>query len=502
VTNCIENDSEDMTSQFGSLQKPTVIVAYTVVAVPVLLLGVLGYFWGQNNGLSYLGLAGNLLLLSSILSWRLISGSFFSLYTLFFLSFFYFSYGQAFLRSIGVQYPAFDLFSLYGTSLISKAELFTILGMFFMHLGALLAHRTPSATLPETDLNTSSQKAVLLVGWVLFVFSAPLYFIHMYASLKTSVRYGYMALYNYGNSSFGTATSSAQNITSSLQLYLIPAVFLLLVAYKDKVVGRRFVSGVILVAVILDFMIGNRTDAGSLLVGFMFFWNSNVKTYTKGRAVGVFFGVLALMVIFNFVGAVRGIHDKSTASVAQTLVKSLSGHNPLFSTIGEMGASMFPLISVIQIVPSIHAYQHGGTYLASLFGVFPNFLFGQIFHRVSLSNWLMIALGMNYGPGFSLLAEAYYNFGWMGDIFMLVLGWGVVRLLYPFKKASTLTNALSTVMLLLLVTTARQDSLLMIRYVVYYTLIPYLLIRFVDWTFSRNLKQADKFADACGRRYN
>lgn len=473
-------------------RKHVVVIGYVALSIPLVLIGVLGYFFGQNNGLIYLSWIGDLLLITSLISWRMLSGSLFSLYSIFLLSFYIFSYGQAFLRSLGLSYPPFDLYSLFDTAVLSQAQMFSVLGMFFMHLGALLSFKVREKVSVQVNLDKSLRKAVLVVAWVLFLFSGPLYFIQTYSSLKVSISSGYMALYNYSNSSFGTATSSSQNILSTLQMYFIPAVFLMLVSYKENVAWRRFVTCVIILAVLLNLMIGQRTDAGSLLVGFLFFWNSHVKTFSKRRTMAVILAGLALLVIFNVVGAVRGVQDKTTVSVMQTMVKSVSAHNPLVGTIGEMGGSMFPLISVMHIVPNIYRYQLGGTYISSLFSIFPNFLFGHIFNRVSLSNWLMMVLGLNYGPGFSLLAEAYYNFGWLGDIFMLTLGWTVVRLLYPFKKVSELTSALSTVMLCLLFTAARQDSLFMVRDVVYYALVPYLLIRFVNWSNTRNFKPIEQ----------
>ena len=73
----------------------------------------------------------------------------------------------------------------------------------------------------------------------------------------------------------------------------------------------------------------------------------------------------------------------------------------------------------------IFGFRYGESYLYSLTTIIPNLGFwdahpGAI--KAHLGNWLQDVLGLDYGPGFSMAAEAYINFGWFGILFMMLLG--------------------------------------------------------------------------------
>ena len=94
----------------------------------------------------------------------------------------------------------------------------------------------------------------------------------------------------------------------------------------------------------------------------------------------------------------------------------------------------------MELVPSLSDYRYGTSYLVSLLSWIPTPLFGNV-HPVTiygeLSWWLQNSLRLPYGPGFSMMAEAYINFGWFGGIALFFEGTIMSKLLarVPCKRA-------------------------------------------------------------------
>jgi oligosaccharide repeat unit polymerase len=91
----------------------------------------------------------------------------------------------------------------------------------------------------------------------------------------------------------------------------------------------------------------------------------------------------------------------------------------------EMGGSMYPFILINRIVPSTRFFGVGTSYLFSIFSVIPQkFLLGFDYSKyTNLQEWLTFeVLNQNSGVGFSMVAEAYYNFGWLGLPLFFFLG--------------------------------------------------------------------------------
>ena len=121
---------------------------------------------------------------------------------------------------------------------------------------------------------------------------------------------------------------------------------------------------------------------------------------------------------------------------------SVSETNYLVSFVSELGGSCFPLMFVMDIVPSKEPFFWGSAYLTSVIGgLFPSSLdfFGFLKtineHSLLVETWQFKYLDYTFGIGFSLNAEAYANFGWFGLLAIYVFG----LIIFHFLKTCSIS---------------------------------------------------------------
>lgn len=83
----------------------------------------------------------------------------------------------------------------------------------------------------------------------------------------------------------------------------------------------------------------------------------------------------------------------------------------------------------MNVIPADVNYKFGESYLAAIVSMIPANLdpsrtIALMNRKATLDVWLKDHYGMSYGPGYSILAESYYNFGYAG-VFVVFL-WGVI----------------------------------------------------------------------------
>ena len=130
--------------------------------------------------------------------------------------------------------------------------------------------------------------------------------------------------------------------------------------------------------------------------------------------------VLMVIPIFkNF----RLISNKSITSLMQT-IKQSQEDNFIIETIEELGSTMYPYILTERAVPFKQDFKYGESYIASVLMLIPSQLLGgeSFATKAALDTWLQDISSLSYGPGFSILAELYYNFGKIGPVMGFFIG--------------------------------------------------------------------------------
>jgi oligosaccharide repeat unit polymerase len=106
--------------------------------------------------------------------------------------------------------------------------------------------------------------------------------------------------------------------------------------------------------------------------------------------------------------------------------------NPVVTILSDMGTTMVTVAYTIELVPSFRDFDWGAGYFYSLFSLVPS-LFWRLNPAAAhaYSDWLIwfhspYNAARGGGLGYSFIAEAYLNFGWVGGPIAL----GIMGLLY------------------------------------------------------------------------
>lgn len=360
-------------------------------------------------------------LVISLWSWYKRGQQLLSPYIIFLIVLYIFSYGIPLLYAFGIT-PERDLIGYLdiSTQNLYDSQWLTIDMLVMFHLGALFyvdKHPdiiTANLSIYEYEDFIDQEIRLKKIGWILFVISAYFYISEIIEDMIFSLTYGYAAMYER-EESIGLG-----NVTRLFSNMFIPSVICLYVVYRDNNFVRRMLTGIILLNVICIFIIGGRTDGVILLTLLLILYHNLVRHFKKKDYIIIACGVSILLSVLTVVGSMR---NESNRSMKSSDIE-ING-NAIVGAIAEMGGSQSCLIKTMEIIPSMEDYKYGGSYLYSFTTIVPNLGFWDIHpakKKSNLSVWLTDKLGLSYGTGFSMTAEAYANFGYLGILFFFVFG--------------------------------------------------------------------------------
>jgi oligosaccharide repeat unit polymerase len=193
-----------------------------------------------------------------------------------------------------------------------------------------------------------------------------------------------------------------------------------------------------------------------------------------------------MFVVFPVIPVTRDISGSERDSLAFLWESYRSIENPVIAIISEIGGSMQTVAYTIDLIPAVRPFDMGVSYLYALTTVIPN-VFGQgvhpaIAHGIA-ADWLVWQVNPEIaaeggGLGYSFIAEAFLNFGWLGAPVMLALiGFGLATVfLWADRSGNRLNIALAAIFVAFLSHFARGESATIVRPFVWYGLGPYVLI--------------------------
>lgn len=389
-----------------SLRDLSMYIILSVLTVVTYLL----YFGEIIGTQKELKIAGALYIFGFLIGLRIIknrTGSYASLMTFFWVSFFLFHGSQVVLNILGLgDYETFSIFDFYSLKSIIEATYYSTICEFLFCFGILLNKKTHSYK-SNVDLNKyfvvikDCAKIFVTVSAVPFVY-------YVLRILKTGVSAGYGAINDYSN--YGSATLM-KIVTLFVDAFIIGAFFLMVSSYSNKKVYFATMSVVMLYCIVL-LALGERTEPTSLII--LILWLDNNMCLIAGNAAGarkkriLASVVLALLIlVFPSIMSLRN-EGIITASALLNDIRNNGIIESVKESFSSMGYSMLPLIEVRRLVEGGEPLRKGLTYLASFTNIVP--YLGIAKNYATLSTWLMNKLNLGYGPGFSMAAEAYLNF--------------------------------------------------------------------------------------------
>lgn len=412
----------------------------------------------------------------SLWSWKRITGSGFDPYVLFVCSAFLFNAGQAFLEVFGLN-PEGIFGGLFSQQSVAKTLLMVAFGLTAFHLGGILGAATGSSAagrehaIPEAR----TQSACRILGWALLAVSIGPSILYMKSTLSAVMAGGYMALYQQGSD------MSSGGMMRVLSIFMVPASLFLLAGSK----GRR--ANLVLAALLmlgygfLGLFMGMRGEGAMVLAAFAWLWHRVVRPISPRLLIGA--GLVMLFALLPLSAAIRCVRGDERLSASYMMEAFTSIDNPAVAIISEMGYSAQTITYTMDLVPSTREFDYGEGYAASTLTVIPSLFWA---YYEAYSTWLtwqvapaMARLGG--GLGFSFVAEAYMNFGWLGV--PLVLGtMGFLLSRFTLRAGSSTDPAKLAAMasaLAFLLIYPRADSVAITGRLVWCALIPYLVVHFL-----------------------
>lgn len=365
--------------------------------------------------LMIMGWFGIIQLIISVRSWMKKGGGVINPYIFFLLALYIFSFGQSLLYSFKLI-SGRDLIGYLEITIpdVFNAQIYTLILLACFQIGANLAKEIIYTSHDNPVELVKQRKRLLIIGQVLFLISVIPYYQELIKNLVISVTYGYGAIYDQ------EVRIGINNISAIIGELFIPSLICMHVACKRNMY-KIVIEILLLFNAIVILITGGRTRGVILLVLVLIMHNFFVRRFSKKMIIVLGVGAFFFLSILSYISTTRSGNNR------QVSVEGLEiSTNGAVDAIGEMGGSMFCLIESQKLVPEHEPFRYGESYLYSLTAVIPNLGFWEIHPaklKANLSDWLTDTLDLSYGTGFSMVAEAYVNFGALGFLVFVLLGW-------------------------------------------------------------------------------
>jgi len=416
-------------------------------------------------------------------SWYLLRKTVFDPYALFIIAAGLFNGGQALLEIFRVN-PGGILAGEVQPEISTKALFLVAISVLCFHAGALPALANKPRSKPDEASIPNREKALRLAGWLLLAIAFVPTINLLTGSFALVMDYGYMALYT---------NRIAAPLSVALSGFLVPGVIYLLSGSRRKPWTQLFCVLLVAVNAGASLFLGGRSGAVMSCVAAAWVFENRVRRIPRSL---IWFFVVAAVVVIPLVRNTRLTSGKDRLSW-DTQVESLGSlENPVSSSISEMGHQLVILTHTITLVPDIRPFDLGVSYLYAASTIVPN-IGWEVHPNVShglLADWLVSTVdpGTAYsggGLGFSFIAESYLNFGWVGGpLWLGFMGFGIASLFLMADGSDPAKHALVGSFLSFFLVFARGESASITRGLVWYSLVPYLLVTAL--TMRRGAKEA------------
>lgn len=384
--------------------------------------------WMIHNFFSVIGLCNTvmLFLLSNRIQKRTTPVS------IFYLSYTVFLMGQDILLAFGFtpSVATSSILKIFTIEELANGLIFTNLLLLMIHFGTTLSANQTKAThdVQLSGANDYKKKTLLQASkFCIIVLLLPsLYYLLSLTRIALTMGYDAMLASSFSRS---LVTILCRYALSGLEFALLG---LLYSCEKKNVRNIIFVgyTGLILFYLLL----GERTIPISLGIVLLFIRNDlkiEKKHYSLLKRVLIGIGCLICAYLTLIASSlIQKTRNQGGFISIQQLFAALSlfdgsPFQAILESISIMGYSASSLLYTMRIIPSQESFCYGTTilfgmttFLPNIFGIFGSHSLG----RYSLAKWLMDHLGISYGPGFSIAAEAYINFGWLAPLFGILFG--------------------------------------------------------------------------------
>ncbi len=385
--------------------------------------------------------------------------------------------GQLALYALGIEIVGIiDVFVWATDAVIVKSMDFQLYCTVFMCTCAIIAHEIHSEKekpIQETVVKTQLQESKY-ISWpeLIFIVSGIIYSVYNLLRLESRVDATYLDAFNARNSQ-----------DAPFILVLLFYITFYMVCYSHRAKGDEFKKIIIIVSGIVGLttlLFGSRNVLIPIVFGMIFLWGKDIKTIPIHKKV---IAVAAALFFLYLIGAFVNVRRMAMSELTfEVLMDALFGEgisDQLVMLISEMGGSLRVLTTTISDIDSGVVESEQTLLYTFLKGIVPDMSILEMLdinepERWRLSAWITEKSGENAGWGYSMYAEAYYNFKELGYLFMGAFGyafsWLECKIARWYSKGYTVVASAWLFFATYVIFLARADSLLItprIRYALY-----------------------------------
>jgi len=427
-----------------------------------------------------------------VFSWYRVTNSYFDLYLLILISTVLFNGGHFFLKIFHPDEPVIlvgesPLCGYFHGSIMIQTIVFVFWGIAAMHLGAVWINCRqskfllikPSNRIRQANFWNINRSAIKQTGYILL-------FISFFPAAFWLVDAVKIAIYG-GYKGFLIDDIGYGSTIRILRFFIIPGSLLLLIGSGSDLRARWISTIIIILYTTLFFITGDRSQSMMPLLAYLWIWHLVVRQISKKKLliVAIFF----LGFVMPFVQVVRLLEGYQGMDIHDFSHIFFQIENPFAYIIQTMGNSMGAIAHTIRLVPAIHDFSFGETYLRGGARILPNLFWSK--HPGSNlmgGDWFLMhvspsaLLDTRRGPGYSSIAEAYYNFGTIGvPVVMFVWGVFISKLTILAQNRSQLSHlVLAGCFAAFILQTPRGTIASVFRPLIWFSLIPLVMAWFVN----------------------
>ncbi|MFT5142183.1 MAG: oligosaccharide repeat unit polymerase [Rhodothermales bacterium] len=409
-----------------------------------------------------------------VISWWIAEGSLLNPYGLFLVGSMPFHVGYALLRVMGQDSMIWLIGGVTEVELL-KTMAFVTACYAILHLGAL-STRASHKSAVQGEIPIFDSTRIFQVGALLLAISFIPVVLRLQSSVSTVLSGGYSSLFEAGGRG---PSDGAGGVVALVAGFYLPGVMFLLAGSK----GRRGGQVVAFLGLLLYsggyLFLGFRAFSLIPIAVFVWVWHRCVRPLPILPVVAS--GIGLFVIVAPIVRRIRDLSGGDRLSL-DVLWDAYSGaDNPVLSLIAELAGSLLTITFTTELVPEARPFEMGYGYLRALTNAIPIWELPDAYGYAG--SWLAwhitpeYAIG-GFGFGYSFMAEAYLNFGWIGGV--LMVGLIGVAIVYVQKWADRVPDpariAFIGSFLPILIFFTRGESLSISRPILWYALIPLVLV--------------------------
>ncbi|MGW5979650.1 O-antigen polysaccharide polymerase Wzy [Bacillus mycoides] len=378
-----------------------------------------------------------------IRTWYKLTGTIFSPYTIFMLFFFLFNFGQCFMWALGIHNPSeigkVPMFTGFGTPSdeeIIHAQALTLACILMFHSGAVLCYKNKNKknTGKIEDsfeaLEWYDKRTLTSIFYVCLVASLvviPLQLYNSYLDFQLASIHGYKSLY------YSDFANTDATVLGLLQRMFFPCLVGLLIGSRYNKKVQVVVYTVFIIYLFLNLLAGDRGSWLYKIIILVWLSHACYKPIKFKKFVKYMVCSIVFLYVITAIVSIRDV-GLSSITIGQAFESISFEKSPIIEAIFEMGGSMKPTIVLQKYGWDVWPYAN--TYLLAILGMVTNKVIYLLDIPFALpSAWFSQSyLGLSWGAGFSIVAEALLNAGpFLAPPVLIIVGYLVTSMIYVDK---------------------------------------------------------------------